>query len=1218
VGLALLAAAGCGGGGGSTTSLVVTITPTTAIALTGGFVQFIPAVSGTADSIAFLVNDVEGGNSTVGTISEAGLYQAPAVVPANTTITVKVKVSNSADANSAEAAATVTLDSGVRVSIVPASFTIGTGEQFSFAGKERVTGVPPNAAISGVCGSTGEPLCTAVTWSASTGGGAIDAATGNYTAPASTAAATITATSVYDSTQNATATVTVVTATDPTLTSISDDVGAVGATHQDLYLTGTDFISTTQVRANGNLVADTDVVSGSVLRVRLAASNLTSEGAFTFTVARQGSAEQACSGTRCQLTIEAQRPTVVGTFPDSVSATSTGDIVVDGGYYGPAGNGTVTASFEGQSATVDSPNQLRVANAGTSTPGLAPLTVISSVSSAVPPPRAVANVAVQPSYPTALGTPTSLGVGTQPSSVAINTATGIAVVANRGSNSVALIDLAGPTVLGFICTATQGATLDTTPPPGPSCPVSAPSSVAVDNLRNLALVTNSTAQTVAVISLATQSVQAIIPTGATSIAAEPMGVGINPLSGRAVVAYRTRGFVSLIDLNLSPPAVIGLAAASTGAEPRVAVSPRLNWALVTPGGASGSLAIVDLGRQDTNLISSATRSGNVVTITTASPHTLRSNPSDPVMITGVTPNSFNGVFNVTKVSANTFQYLQNGMPDESGSGGTANYSLPIATVDAGVSVTGVGINDETQKAIVVDPSPFAIDPGRVFNLLDQTFAPIPGLAVPGATAAAFNPFTNVAVTVNKNNSNGSIVDASVPALLGGDGIIPTGVLNQPVDVAIDPGTNTTVIVNQGDNTVSIISLGALRTPQILQVNRQDNGAGVPLPPEITVESTLTTGPSANPQTLRVIGSGFTGSSVVHLDGTALAGLPTVISSRELTVPVPASMLTAGPRLYAVQVVNGASASNAATFTVSQSVDVSSAGCAAPAPQGVAIDYSSRNVAVVTNPSCNNVAIINLGGSNVGQGNTIDLDAGSNPQGVAVHIGSGLAVVANSGRNNAAIIDLSGNTVAATVNTDPTPTGVAIDPGLGLAVVTASNANVINTFTVSSTPGSSSSLAVQQRPVAVAVDPETHVAAVANTSSNTVSLVDLQQGVATEHIAANGLPTGIALDPVNGTFLTTSSLLNQVLILDPVSRTTTQLRVGINPTSIAYNFNSSTLVTTNSSSQTLSVMDFSSRRVRAVLSFRPSGRFAVDIHPFTNLAVIADSAGNRVVLRPLPR
>ena len=77
-------------------------------------------------------------------------------------------------------------------------------------------------------------------------------------------------------------------------------------------------------------------------------------------------------------------------------------------------------------------------------------------------------------------------------------------------------------------------------------------------------------------------------------------------------------------------------------------------------------------------------------------------------------------------------------------------------------------------------------------------------------------------------------------------------------------------------------------------------------------------------------------------------------------------------------------------------------------------------------------------------------------------------------------------------------------------------------------------------------------------------------------------------------------------------------MGINPTSVAYNFASGTLVTTNSSSQTMSVMDFVSQRVRAVLSFKPSGRFAVDIHPFTNLAVIADSADNKVILRPLPR
>ena len=79
--------------------------------------------------------------------------------------------------------------------------------------------------------------------------------------------------------------------------------------------------------------------------------------------------------------------------------------------------------------------------------------------------------------------------------------------------------------------------------------------------------------------------------------------------------------------------------------------------------------------------------------------------------------------------------------------------------------------------------------------------------------------------------------------------------------------------------------------------------------------------------------------------------------------------------------------------------------------------------------------------------------------------------------------------------------------LALAVVTASNANVVDTFAISSTPGAPTSLAVQRRPIAVAVDPERHFAAVANTSSNTVSLVDLTQAAATEHVPANGSSRG---------------------------------------------------------------------------------------------------------------
>ena len=84
----ILSAAGCGGDGEAVTvPLAVTLSPTAVTALVGSFVQFSLQPNANIDTASFSVNDVAGGNTTVGTISTDGLYQAPAVVPANTTIT---------------------------------------------------------------------------------------------------------------------------------------------------------------------------------------------------------------------------------------------------------------------------------------------------------------------------------------------------------------------------------------------------------------------------------------------------------------------------------------------------------------------------------------------------------------------------------------------------------------------------------------------------------------------------------------------------------------------------------------------------------------------------------------------------------------------------------------------------------------------------------------------------------------------------------------------------------------------------------------------------------------------------------------------------------------------------------------------------------------------------------------------------------------------------
>jgi DNA-binding beta-propeller fold protein YncE len=132
---------------------------------------------------------------------------------------------------------------------------------------------------------------------------------------------------------------------------------------------------------------------------------------------------------------------------------------------------------------------------------------------------------------------------------------------------------------------------------------------------------------------------------------------------------------------------------------------------------------------------------------------------------------------------------------------------------------------------------------------------------------------------------------------------------------------------------------------------------------------------------------------------------------------------------------------------------------------------------------------------------------------------------------------------------------------------------------------------------------------------------------------NPLPTSVAFDAATGNFFGSGSLGNQVFLINPDTGAVQTARVGINPTSLAYNFQSSTLVTINTAGKTISVVDSQTLRTTAVLGIGVSPvacptdqsstltcapPSAVDIHPRTNLAVVADQAGNRILLLPLPR
>ena len=189
---------GCGGNSPTLPTVTITISPSVVTLGLASEQQFTSTISGTTNSaVTWEVNGVTGGNSTIGTISNTGLYKAPAAVPNPATLTVTA-VSQANTADSANAAVTLTSDVLVAVSPASVNLQLGKTQQFTLS----------------VTGTTN----SAVTWQAGgvTGGnstvGTISS-TGFYTAPTSyngtlPATVSVTATSQVDTTKSASAGVT--------------------------------------------------------------------------------------------------------------------------------------------------------------------------------------------------------------------------------------------------------------------------------------------------------------------------------------------------------------------------------------------------------------------------------------------------------------------------------------------------------------------------------------------------------------------------------------------------------------------------------------------------------------------------------------------------------------------------------------------------------------------------------------------------------------------------------------------------------------------------------------------------------------------------------------------------------------------------------------------------------------------------------------------------
>ena len=1123
-----------------------------------------------------------------GTITANGLYTAPATVPSPAKLQI---VATSCIRARSFQTFDITIDSGIRVQVNPTTATMGPGEHFQFT--DIVTGTNDTGVVWMVNGTPGGDQAHGFICPNQAAVQCNTGSPGEFFAPNTPESVTIDAQSGADPTKQGTASVTVAATTAPTISGIEPSVAAQGSVQQDVYISGTNLFSTTQVLVNNVAVPPANVtpISAALMRVTIPAAQLTQAGLAGVELKSQDG--QNSSGVQ-NLQVAPVRPVVIAATPNSVqlnngNATLTARLT--GGYFLPntiptfngvgcGGGGQVCASY------VDSRHlNVSIQDGTLGSPGLYQLVVENPDALAAAPPVPAfsgLNLAVNPNPSTISTAPGSpVGVGAGPSAIAIDQADGIAVVANKTGGTVTLINVNTGTV---ITTIAVGA---------------APTGVAVDDMLqpdHMAYVVNSGDNSVSAIDLTTHAVTtlslaayepSLIPANTV-----PWTIGANPLTHRAFIANQSTNVGTILDLanantNLSPPCAAppcpvgvitgGITPYGTGVNPQVSVDPRLNWAMVTPGG-TGPTSIVDLGRAAT-------------------------------------------------------------------AGDVGRQPELIGSLSISPTVQGIGINPETHEALFADPSSTAL---TTFSLLNDAVTSVTFrsggsvIPTPHLAAAAVTPLENLGVAIpNTGGSQGVIADMDSGVILG-----EINGLGSPTAVAVDPATNQALIADSA-GTVSFLSLGTPPAqPQILEAS-----------PSMTLTNQAVT--------LILTGANFAANSVIRLDqGNAAIGgmiLPVTATGcsggvcRQLTATIAANTLTSARR-YLVDVQNGASGpvSNLTDLAVIQAIPVGTT------PIGVAVD-TIRDSAVVTNSIDNTASILSLTPVSVAfspeslgpVGVFGTVNTGGTPEGVAIDPRLGIAVVANNGSNNATLVDEINAFAPAPISLCDSsctgPTGVAVNPDTSEAVITNTNSNTL--FTLGSvefltlqrgcTGGApvcgtaTGPLAVDQDPVAVAVDPKLNIAGVATASStSSFDIISIPLVSVVNRVTNLQNPSGVVFDPVNQIFVTVNSLLNNLVFTDPATANSTIASVGIAPTSVDYNFQTSSLVTVNSGSHTMSVLDYTcppnagptcfAPQVRDVLTLGGAqtstlvlGPNAVAIDPKLNIAVLVDPDNNRVLLVPLP-
>jgi YVTN family beta-propeller protein len=227
----------------------------------------------------------------------------------------------------------------------------------------------------------------------------------------------------------------------------------------------------------------------------------------------------------------------------------------------------------------------------------------------------------------------------------------------------------------------------------------------------------------------------------------------------------------------------------------------------------------------------------------------------------------------------------------------------------------------------------------------------------------------------------------------------------------------------------------------------------------------------------------------------------------------------------------------------------------------------------------------------------NLTVGKKPVGVSVNPKTNMVYVANSGSNTVSIID--GNTNIKDIL-------AILQQSLGALIYGSNNYknNIITNTTVTNVP-------VGKNPSSISINPNTNLVYVANTGSNTTSVINGTINRVVADITVGDFPASVSVDPHTNLVYVANSGSNTVSIIDgKINKVIHNLTVGQNPYAVSVNPDTNLIYVANQGNNTVSILDGKTNNLVRTLPIG-NGPVGLSINPITNLIYIANQGSNTV-------